>query len=188
MPLPFRITRTLPESISHHAALQQRCQIPRMMSSASIVAMTVCYVTGRFRRAQLSLCRTLARTGLSQDEVLDGRLVRRCSARGIRGGMARPTTRSRPLDAVLSSLDTMTKLAALATAAVLVSSASAHTIFQKLYVDGVDQGELTGIRAPDYDGVSARFWALVLTLFRLAHTRLPAYPGRDLERHHLQRR
>ena len=52
----------------------------------------------------------------------------------------------------------MTKLAALATAAVLVSSASAHTIFQKLYVNGVDQGELTGIRAPDYDGVSARFW------------------------------
>ena len=82
----------------------------------------------------------------------------------------------------------MTKLAALATAAVLVSSASAHTIFQKLYVNGVDQGELTGIRAPDYDGVSARFWGLVLTLFRLAHTRLPAYPGRDLERHHLQRR
>ena len=41
MPLPFRITRTLPESMSHHAALQQRCQIPRMMSSASIVAMTV---------------------------------------------------------------------------------------------------------------------------------------------------
>ncbi len=50
----------------------------------------------------------------------------------------------------------MTKLAALATAAVLVSSASAHTIFQKLYVNGVDQGELTGIRAPDYDGVGAR--------------------------------
>lgn len=35
----------------------------------------------------------------------------------------------------------------------LLGSASAHTIFQKLYVNGVDQGELTGIRAPDYDGV-----------------------------------
>lgn len=35
----------------------------------------------------------------------------------------------------------------------LVGSASAHTIFQKVYVNGVDQGELTGIRAPSYDGV-----------------------------------
>lgn len=34
-----------------------------------------------------------------------------------------------------------------------VGSASAHTIFQELFVNGVDQGELTGIRAPDYDGV-----------------------------------
>ncbi|THH02238.1 hypothetical protein EW026_g634 [Hermanssonia centrifuga] len=34
----------------------------------------------------------------------------------------------------------------------LVGSASAHTIFQKVYVNGVDQGELTGIRAPSYDG------------------------------------
>ncbi|KAH9936772.1 glycoside hydrolase family 61 protein [Epithele typhae] len=41
---------------------------------------------------------------------------------------------------------------ALATAALLAGSASAHTIFQKLYVNGVDQGELVGIRAPDYDG------------------------------------
>ncbi|KAI0751843.1 glycoside hydrolase family 61 protein [Daedaleopsis nitida] len=46
----------------------------------------------------------------------------------------------------------MTKLAAVATVAILAGSASAHTIFQKLYVNGVDQGELTGIRAPDYDG------------------------------------
>ncbi|KAI0655315.1 glycoside hydrolase family 61 protein [Cubamyces menziesii] len=38
------------------------------------------------------------------------------------------------------------------TAAALAGSASAHTIFQKLYVNGVDQGQLTGIRAPDYDG------------------------------------
>lgn len=47
----------------------------------------------------------------------------------------------------------MTKFSALATAAILAGSASAHTIFQKLYVNGVDQGELVGIRAPDYDGV-----------------------------------
>ncbi|KAI1790632.1 glycoside hydrolase family 61 protein [Ganoderma leucocontextum] len=46
----------------------------------------------------------------------------------------------------------MTKLSALATAAILAGSASAHTIFQKMYVNGVDQGELVGIRAPDYDG------------------------------------
>ena len=37
----------------------------------------------------------------------------------------------------------------------LLGSSSAHTIFQKLYVNGVDQGELVGIRAPDYDGVCA---------------------------------
>jgi hypothetical protein len=30
---------------------------------------------------------------------------------------------------------------------------SAHTIFQELYVNGVDQGHMVGIRAPDYDGV-----------------------------------
>ncbi|KIJ64532.1 carbohydrate-binding module family 1 protein [Hydnomerulius pinastri MD-312] len=30
--------------------------------------------------------------------------------------------------------------------------ASAHSIFQELYVNGVDQGHLTGIRVPDYDG------------------------------------
>ncbi|KAJ3727217.1 glycoside hydrolase family 61 protein [Lentinula guzmanii] len=28
----------------------------------------------------------------------------------------------------------------------------AHTIFQELYVNGVDQGHLNGIRVPDYDG------------------------------------
>ncbi|KAJ4467252.1 glycoside hydrolase family 61 protein [Lentinula aciculospora] len=32
-------------------------------------------------------------------------------------------------------------------------TAFAHTIFQELYVNGVDQGHLTGIRVPDYDGV-----------------------------------
>ncbi|KAF7290218.1 CBM1 domain-containing protein [Mycena indigotica] len=32
------------------------------------------------------------------------------------------------------------------------SLASAHTIFQQAYVNGVSQGHLTGIRVPDYDG------------------------------------
>ncbi|KAK0464518.1 glycoside hydrolase family 61 protein I [Desarmillaria tabescens] len=32
------------------------------------------------------------------------------------------------------------------------ASASAHTIFQELYVNGVDQGHTVGIRVPDYDG------------------------------------
>ncbi|PBK97707.1 hypothetical protein ARMGADRAFT_648896 [Armillaria gallica] len=32
------------------------------------------------------------------------------------------------------------------------ASVSAHTIFQELYVNGVDQGHEVGIRVPDYDG------------------------------------
>ncbi|KAI0682468.1 glycoside hydrolase family 61 protein [Cerioporus squamosus] len=44
------------------------------------------------------------------------------------------------------------KLLAFSAVLFLSGCASAHTIFQKLYVNGVDQGELTGIRAPDYDG------------------------------------
>ncbi|EJF60005.1 glycoside hydrolase family 61 protein [Dichomitus squalens LYAD-421 SS1] len=46
----------------------------------------------------------------------------------------------------------MSKLLIIVTAALFAGTASAHTIFQKLYVNGADQGELTGIRAPDYDG------------------------------------
>lgn len=34
----------------------------------------------------------------------------------------------------------------------LVCSVSGHTIFQQMYVNGVSQGQLTGIRVPDYDG------------------------------------
>jgi len=34
----------------------------------------------------------------------------------------------------------------------LASIASAHTIFQEVYVNGVDQGHINGIRVPDYDG------------------------------------
>ncbi|KAG7100239.1 hypothetical protein E1B28_002013 [Marasmius oreades] len=37
-------------------------------------------------------------------------------------------------------------------ALLLAGYASGHTIFQKMYVNGVDQGQLTGIRVPDYDG------------------------------------
>ena len=49
----------------------------------------------------------------------------------------------------------------LLTLALVLGSTSAHTIFQKVYVNGVDQGELVGIRAPDYDGVS------ILSLYSL---------------------
>ncbi|EOD52980.1 putative glycoside hydrolase family 61 protein [Neofusicoccum parvum UCRNP2] len=34
----------------------------------------------------------------------------------------------------------------------LVAAASAHTIFQELWVNGVSQGHTTGIRVPNYDG------------------------------------
>jgi len=34
----------------------------------------------------------------------------------------------------------------------LIAGASAHTIFQKLYVNGKSPGQLVGIRAPTYDG------------------------------------
>ncbi|KAI0773543.1 glycoside hydrolase family 61 protein [Fomes fomentarius] len=43
----------------------------------------------------------------------------------------------------------MVNLSVIATAVILASSASAHTIFQRFYVNGADQGQLTGIRAPD---------------------------------------
>lgn len=38
-----------------------------------------------------------------------------------------------------------------ASAALAVSSVQAHTIFQKVSVNGVDQGQLKGVRAPDSD-------------------------------------
>ncbi|KAF9007093.1 glycoside hydrolase [Cyathus striatus] len=37
-------------------------------------------------------------------------------------------------------------------ALLFAGSASAHTIFQEVYVNGVDQGHINGIRVPDYDG------------------------------------
>ena len=38
-----------------------------------------------------------------------------------------------------------------ASAALAVSGVSAHSIFQKVSVNGVDQGQLKGVRAPDSD-------------------------------------
>jgi len=35
----------------------------------------------------------------------------------------------------------------------LLSAVAAHSIFQELYVNGVSQGHLVGVRVPDYDGV-----------------------------------
>ncbi|KAI0056093.1 glycoside hydrolase family 61 protein I [Artomyces pyxidatus] len=40
----------------------------------------------------------------------------------------------------------------LASVIAFVASASAHTIFQEVYVNGVDQGHINGIRVPTYDG------------------------------------
>ncbi|KAJ7166111.1 glycosyl hydrolase family 61-domain-containing protein [Mycena filopes] len=40
----------------------------------------------------------------------------------------------------------------LALAALIATSVHGHTIFQQLYVNGVSQGHLTGIRVVDYDG------------------------------------
>lgn len=35
------------------------------------------------------------------------------------------------------------------------TSVYGHTIFQEMYVNGVDQGHINGIRVPTYDGVRA---------------------------------
>lgn len=45
-----------------------------------------------------------------------------------------------------------------ASLASLLSVASAHTIFQDLYVNGVGQGHMVGIRVPDYDGVRTKLY------------------------------
>ncbi|KAF9562610.1 endoglucanase II [Agrocybe pediades] len=42
--------------------------------------------------------------------------------------------------------------AALASVLFTINAVSAHTIFQELYVNGVSQGRLNGIRVPEYDG------------------------------------
>ncbi|EJC98512.1 uncharacterized protein FOMMEDRAFT_187182 [Fomitiporia mediterranea MF3/22] len=45
-----------------------------------------------------------------------------------------------------------TTLSSLVFAASSALSVTAHSIFQEMYVNGVDQGHITGIRVPDYDG------------------------------------
>ncbi|KAF4576625.1 hypothetical protein EYR36_004603 [Pleurotus pulmonarius] len=42
--------------------------------------------------------------------------------------------------------------AVIASLGFFLSAAAGHTIFQELYVNGVSQGHLNGIRVPDYDG------------------------------------
>ncbi|KAF3910960.1 Endoglucanase-4 [Arthrobotrys entomopaga] len=46
----------------------------------------------------------------------------------------------------------MVAVSKIAGAAIAVSAASAHTIFQELWVNGVSQGHEVGIRVPTYDG------------------------------------
>ncbi|KAF3274236.1 hypothetical protein TWF970_007985 [Orbilia oligospora] len=46
----------------------------------------------------------------------------------------------------------MVAFSKLASAALAVGAASAHTIFQELWVNGVAQGHTVGIRVPSYDG------------------------------------
>ncbi|OBZ71735.1 putative endo-beta-1,4-glucanase D [Grifola frondosa] len=46
----------------------------------------------------------------------------------------------------------MRTFASLLALSALVTGAFAHSIFQEMYVNGVDQGHITGIRVPDYDG------------------------------------
>ena len=45
------------------------------------------------------------------------------------------------------------KFASLSALLFLATSSSAHTIFQNLWVNGVDQGRGVGIRVPNYNGV-----------------------------------
>ncbi|RDB17866.1 putative endo-beta-1,4-glucanase D [Hypsizygus marmoreus] len=46
----------------------------------------------------------------------------------------------------------MRKASSIASLLLFFNSVSAHTIFQELWVNGVSQGHLSGIRVPDYDG------------------------------------
>ena len=61
-----------------------------------------------------------------------------------------------------------------------------------MYVNGVDQGELVGIRAPDYDGVRHHSFACRYLQLKKAHLiqcdEFVADYGRHLERLDLQRR
>ena len=77
------------------------------------------------------------------------------------------------------------KFLALSAALLLSGCVEAHTIFQKLYVNGVDQGYLTGIRVPDYDGVSVDEDAPPFDFFANNHYVMTAYHGCELQRHYL---
>ncbi|EWC44375.1 hypothetical protein DRE_01201 [Drechslerella stenobrocha 248] len=46
----------------------------------------------------------------------------------------------------------MVAISKIATTALAIGAASAHTIFQELWVNGVAQGHVVGIRVPTYDG------------------------------------
>lgn len=46
----------------------------------------------------------------------------------------------------------MVAFSKVASAVLAVGAASAHTIFQELWVNGVAQGHTVGIRVPSYDG------------------------------------
>jgi len=46
-----------------------------------------------------------------------------------------------------------------------INAVSAHTIFQELYVNGVSQGRLNGIRVPDYDGVCVLCFQVLPLIF-----------------------
>jgi cellulase len=58
--------------------------------------------------------------------------------------------RSRPI-LLLYTYFTMRICSIFVTAALAATSVSGHTIFQKLSVNGADQGQLKGVRAPDSD-------------------------------------
>ena len=62
------------------------------------------------------------------------------------------------------------------------SLVSAHTIFQEVYVNGVDQGHMVGLRDPDYDGVCPTH-ASSLSLLDIGPS---AYHRRYEHRSHLQ--
>lgn len=62
----------------------------------------------------------------------------------------------------LTTFDNMKTSVLAASLASLLSVASAHTIFQELWVNGVSQGHMNGIRVPDYDGVRAKAFPILL--------------------------
>lgn len=60
--------------------------------------------------------------------------------------------------------------------ATMAISSSAHTIFQEVYVNGVDQGHINGIRVPTYDGVRPALLSLPKHLLIPACSQSPMLP------------